>query len=193
MTSLLLLGLLAGLAFAGLTFSLSRSKRFLIIDRRLQRHFFARPGQSRVTHFLSTIFAPKMMVIWDFLLAAALILQGRDLAALWALASLALADGCGLLVKHLVKRQRPFNRGTDQAGWSFPSGHLLGTTTMILVVWTLFGQHWSSTVLAGFLIFALIIALARLDAGAHYPADLIGAALLALTCFAVSDSLWLSL
>lgn len=193
MTPLLILGLLAGLAFVGLTLSLSRSKRFLIIDRRLQRRFFAKPGQTKASRFLSTIFAPKMMVIWDFLLAAFLIGQGRNLAALWALASLALADGCGLLVKHLVKRQRPFNRGGDQAGWSFPSGHLLGTTTMILIVWTLFGQHWSGGVLAGLLILGLIMAFARLEAGAHYPADLLGAVFLALTCFAISDALWLAL
>lgn len=176
-------------AFSGLTYSVANSKHFLVIDRLLQRRLFVRE-EKPFSRFLSLIFAPKLMVVWDCLLAAALTRRGHFLAAMWALGTLAFSDLCGIAVKHLIKRQRPYNHAENKTGWSFPSGHILGATTMIIIVWTLFGSQLSGALLAGLIILGLTIAFARLEAGAHYPADLVGAALLGVACSSISIWGW---
>ncbi|MCI1290170.1 MAG: phosphatase PAP2 family protein [Lactobacillus sp.] len=179
----------AAAAFSGLAYSVANSKHFLVIDRLLQRRLFVRE-EKPFSRALSLIFAPKLMVLWDCLLAVVLILGGQFLAAAWALGTLAFADLCGIAVKHLIKRQRPYNHAETKTGWSFPSGHILGATTMIIIVWTLFGSQLSGALLAGLIILGLTIAFARLDAGAHYPADLVGAALLGFACSSISIWIW---
>ncbi|MCH3904475.1 MAG: phosphatase PAP2 family protein [Lactobacillus sp.] len=182
----------ATIAFTGLTLGIANSKHFLVLDRLLQRRLFVR-DEKPISHFLSVILAPKMLVLWDFILAAGLILHGKILAAGWALATLAFADLCGIAVKHLIKRQRPYNHADNKTGWSFPSGHILGATTMIIIIWILLGSQLPAALLAGLIIVGLTLAFARLEAGAHYPADLLGAALLALACCSISVFCWTNL
>lgn len=94
-------------------------------------------------------------------------------------------------IKHLLGRARPrflgqfgayhftgpsFRSGID----SFPSGH---TTTVFAaaVVFSLFKPSWK----AGFFGVAVAIGLARILAGAHYPSDVLGGAVLGSTVASV--------
>lgn len=191
MFSFLSLSLVANLAFVSLAYGLTHSQHFQVIDRLLQRRFFLHPFLKSISKICFLIFSPRSLVLWDFLLAGILFVKHRYLAGVWALATLAFTDLCGLGVKYYFKRPRPFNHHLAQNGWSFPSGHLLGATTMILLIWSLFGSKIPWPIFSFLLFLGLLIAFARLDAGDHYPADLLGAVFLSIACFALSNAILL--
>ncbi|MCY9667401.1 undecaprenyl-diphosphatase [Paenibacillus alginolyticus] len=96
-----------------------------------------------------------------------------------SLVSACLAFGIGMIVSHLVYRDRPFvthhvHKLIDHAAnASFPSDHSIGAFVIATAIW-LFRKK------AGFiwLLLAAFISLSRIWNGVHYPFDVITGALL---------------
>jgi len=119
---------------------------------------------------------------WGLGLAAVWLLGGPD-AKTWAvrlvLAIVALA-ALVFLVKRLFRRQRPHGewggiyRKTDPH--SFPSGHA-ARMLMLAVLAAALGPAWLAWLL---LVWAPLVALARVAMGVHYLSDIIGGALLGI-------------
>jgi membrane-associated phospholipid phosphatase len=129
---------------------------------------------------------PGMLIV-GFASAATLWLLSHRSEAVWLLATLALTQLNGA-VKLAVDRPRPSPEFVDvrevATGLSFPSGH---TMTTVLLYGFLFyaagqalpNQRLRYPVQALCVIIAVLTGLQRVEAGVHWPSDVLGGALLA--------------
>ncbi len=114
--------------------------------------------------------------------------RGRDLAYRLLLA-LFLGIAVDLLIWNLYPTPRPddprIRIASDIPISSFPSGHLV-------TIVTLWGTLARARVVPGLLvpILALLVALARLGLGEHYPGDVLGGMLVGAILLAISAALW---
>lgn len=184
--------LLSAAILLWLIFNIKNSRRFNLFDHWLHHQLVKRhDGYSwQVIAFIND---PKLMVVWDVLLAGLLLNEERNLTALWVLGTLGFADISGIILKKLIRRQRPLMHSDKEDGYSFPSGHVLGATTMGLIVLQLFAKDLGT----GFVIVVVslwaMVIFSRLSLKAHYPSDVLGATSLAIVCFSISQQLFLAI
>ena len=91
--------------------------------------------------------------------------------------------------KFLIHLPRPFDAFSEvhslipESGYSFPSGH---ATFFMALAMSIFFLHKKAGYV--FMIFALVIGLARIIAGVHFPADILGGFILgALVAYLVKN------
>ena len=184
--------LLSAAVLLWLIFNIKNSRRFNLFDHWLHHQLVKRhDGYSwQVIAFIND---PKLMVVWDVLLAGLLLNEERNLTALWVLGTLGFADISGIILKKLIRRKRTLLHSDKEDGYSFPSGHVLGATTMGLIVLQLFAKDLGTGfVIAVVAIWAMVI-FSRLSLKAHYPSDVLGATSLAIVCFSISQQLFLAI
>lgn len=184
--------LLSAAVLLWLIFNIKNSRRFNLFDHWLHHQLVKRhDGYSwQVIAFIND---PKLMVVWDVLLVGLLLNEERNLTALWVLGTLGFADISGIILKKLIRRKRPLLHSDKEDGYSFPSGHVLGATTMGLIVLQLFAKDLGTGfVIAVVAIWAMVI-FSRLSLKAHYPSDVLGATSLAIVCFSISQQLFLAI
>lgn len=133
---------------------------------------------------------PRLIIIWDVLLAGLLLNDNQYKLALWVLFTLGLTDGAGFIIKHIVKRNRPKSHLSEEEGYSFPSGHVLGATTMCLIIYSLLKNEYQNYLIAFLVIYWISVVISRLNLRAHYPSDVLGAAALSVFCFTISQSIY---
>ncbi len=87
------------------------------------------------------------------------------------------------VVRRLVVRGRPGSllddvhlRGAPARGLGFVSGHVAVITALALIAWPYLGRRWRAVVVTA----AVLVALARMYVGAHFPLDVLGGAGLGL-------------
>ena len=184
--------LLSAAILLWLIFNIKNSRRFNLFDHWLHHQLVKRhDGYSwQVIAFIND---PKLMVVWDVLLAGLLLNEERNLTALWVLGTLGFADISGIILKKLIRRQRPLMHSDKEDCYSFPSGHVLGATTMGLIVLQLFAKDLGTGfVIVVVALWAMVI-FSRLSLKAHYPSDVLGATSLAIVCFSISQQLFLAI
>lgn len=116
------------------------------------------------------------MALFHLLLAVALLIWQRPIAAAYsALAGIA-ALGLTQLAKAVVGRHRPPGAHVLTDTGSYPSGHVSTTTAFLVVMALLIGRHWMK-VLAVLGILAMMIS--RTYLSAHWLSDVLGGACLA--------------
>lgn len=130
---------------------------------------------------------PKLTVVYILLLALILWQNNERLPACWVIATLGSLDLVGIIVKRLVKRKRPRHHLPNDNGYSFPSGHVLGTTTLVLSVTTLW-PAWQFKVI-GFIWLSLVL-LSRLFLRAHYPTDVLSTVIMSWGWVALTRELY---
>jgi membrane-associated phospholipid phosphatase len=124
--------------------------------------------------------------VWSALVvltAAALWWWQWRTAALWLLITDFSAEAASYVVKAIVNRPRPL--GTEVADIiataSFPSGHIVRTTAALgFVVAALAWRRpvWRVPALAATVLFLLLLGVARVASGEHWPSDVLGGYLL---------------
>jgi undecaprenyl-diphosphatase len=107
-------------------------------------------------------------------------------AAAFAALALTVTPLARLIVLGLVARPRPVDQPAPAASWSFPSGHTTASATAALVVvmvcWPLLRARWSRFVLAAVAGgWAVIVGVSRVALVVHWPSDVLGGWLFALT------------
>ncbi|WP_240405296.1 phosphatase PAP2 family protein [Lactobacillus crispatus] len=184
--------LLSAAVLLWLIFNIKNSRRFNLFDHWLH-HQLVKRHDCYSWQVIAFINDPKLMVVWDVLLAGLLLNEERNLTALWVLGTLGFADFSGIILKKLILRKRPLLHSDKEDGYSFPSGHVLGATTMGLIVLQLFAKDLGTGfVIAVVAIWAMVI-FSRLSLKAHYPSDVLGATSLAIVCFSISQQLFLAI
>lgn len=163
--ALQMLAALATLIF--MSWSLKYWPAFYHLDQRLhdqvpnrQNSFFWRG--------VAWIGQPKLTVGYAFVLAGVLWLTADSITAFWVLATLGSLDALGIGVKLYFKRKRPDQHLPGDDGYSFPSGHVLGTTVLVLMIWALWPTPWTGSL---GLVWLMLVAASRLVLRAHYPSD----------------------
>lgn len=126
--------------------------------------------------------APFMLAI-VFIVAASLFLKGhRRQATIVAAASL--AQVANMLLKLSLESPRPTGElvlVSEQAtGFGFPSGHVMGMTVLALVLFyvttTLMTRGIRKRLIQAVLLLTpLLMGVARVETGAHWPSDVLGA------------------
>lgn len=132
---------------------------------------------------ISWLASPGRDVLWMVLLAFLLYGFKYKIQALWALALMAGGVVLDFIFKHLIARARPIGHLAADDGYSYPSGHTLGTfllvaTIVIIIVPEIDNYRLAQTIKWSSIIWLLLVIVARIYLQAHYPTDTIGAVLL---------------
>ena len=157
---------------------IAKSPTFEVYDAQLHQKL-VRKNQNSFWRFVAWINQPILMVGWCFLLAFVQLVTNGWGKFCWVLAGLGFANVIGIIIKNTLRRERPRGHLAHDDDFSFPSGHVLGTTVMALMLWQLYGSTlWLALTLV---IWWSLVALCRLTLRAHYPSDVLGATLLAIS------------
>ena len=163
--ALQMLAALATLIF--MSWSLKYWPAFYHLDQRLHDQVPNRQNSS-FWRGVAWIGQPKLTVGYAFVLAGVLWLTADSITAFWVLATLGSLDALGIGVKLYFKRKRPDQHLPGDDGYSFPSGHGLGTTVLVLMIWALWPTPWTGSL---GLVWLMLVAASRLVLRAHYPSD----------------------
>ncbi|MBW7987878.1 phosphatase PAP2 family protein [Lactobacillus helveticus] len=174
-----------------LIFNIKTSRRFNLFDHWLH-HQLVKKHDGYKWQVIAFINDPKLMAVWDVLLAGLLLNEERNLTAIWVLGTLGFADASGIVMKKLIRRRRPIMHSDMENGYSFPSGHVLGATTMGLILLQLFAKEFGLIFIIGIVALWVMVIISRLSLKAHYPSDIVGATSLAIVCFSISQQLFLA-
>jgi membrane-associated phospholipid phosphatase len=175
-----------------LIFNIRNSRRFNLFDHWLH-HKLVRRHDGFSWQIIAFINDPKLLVVWDIFLASFLINEEKNLTAFWVLFTLGFTDLIGLILKKWMHRKRPIKHSNLEDGYSFPSGHVLGTTIMVLIIWKIFASEFGNGLLITLTVIWVMVVISRLSLKAHYPSDVIGATSLAVFCFTLSQQIFLLL
>jgi undecaprenyl-diphosphatase len=119
------------------------------------------------------------------------VLRSRDWGRLLtAGATLGLAFGLGLVASQVYAEPRPFTSHHDihrlishAAGQSFPSDHATAAFALGFAMLVFVSRTWGQVLLA----LAVVIGLARIYTGVHYPGDILGSLIIVLLAVGVVE------
>lgn len=140
---------------------------------------------------------PVLDIVWVLIIAVVMWLRRYKIPAVWVVCTILGGDVLGTLIKHFVKRVRPAQHLAADDGYSFPSGHVLGfflvAGILFLIVIPIIQKAAVRTICQLLLIFAVFfLAVSRVYLYAHWPADTIGAMLLAYAWLQVAEWLYVA-
>ena len=143
----------------------------------LDLHGHASAALDRVMLAFTFLGSVKVLAVVDVLVLAALLRRGAHSRALfWALAVSGSA-ALNLVVKHLTARTRPdlWLSIAPETSFSFPSGHAMGSMTLIAALAVLaWPTRWRWLALTLGVAFVLLVGLSRVYLGVHFPSDVLG-------------------
>ena len=90
------------------------------------------------------------------------------------------ANGYNWIIKHAVQRHRPLAHHLVYAdGYSFPSGHSVGSAALfgVLIILTILlvrSKFWKTLLIIIWALFPLMIGYTRIFVHVHYPSDVFG-------------------
>ena len=122
--------------------------------------------------------------------------QSRKQTSLWLGFVLIGGNIISFLIKLTVRRQRPLDKIIPASGFSFPSGHVFGTTLVVLALIMFFlpylkNQTTKNILKTILIIWLIIVAVSRVYLRGHFPTDVIGSILLAGAWWECSELLYL--
>ncbi|MBF2174306.1 phosphatase PAP2 family protein [Staphylococcus epidermidis] len=131
------------------------------------------------------------MVALSLLLVAYLMLKRFKIETLFFVIVMSLSSTLNPLLKNIFDRERPtLLRLIDISGFSFPSGHAMGSTSFFGSAIYVINRHDSSIskgVLIGLCaLFILLISTSRVYLGVHYPTDIIAGIIGGAFCIVLS-------
>ncbi len=144
----------------------------------------------------SFLASPKIDVVWMLIIAIILWIKHQRPLSLNIFVLLLSGDGLGWVIKHVIRRARPVQHLTIDNGYSFPSGHVLGMS--LIVLWLMMillpkimknhtARIWLNVLLSVWLV---IVMISRVYVYAHYPTDVIGSFVVALMWLGILEWIW---
>lgn len=137
------------------------------------------PGE-KSWQLIALISEPWLLVLYTLILAASFLIKGNYWTAFSVLLTVGLTDALGIIIKHLTGRQRPHTNSSKRTGYSFPSGHVLGISSLGLIICHLYLQSWVPILTV--LVWILVV-VSRLKLNVHYFSDIMGSVLLAVASY----------
>lgn len=176
----------------------TNSSLVLGFDHSIQSFFqtIISPGTTKLFSAITFLGSPIMDVLYLLIIMGYLFWKGRKESSLWLGFVLVSGNIISYLVKITVRRQRPLNKIIPASGYSFPSGHVFGTTLVVLAIIILLLPHLQnasakSIIKVLLILWVIIVAISRVYLRGHFPSDVIGSALLAGTWWECSELLYI--
>lgn len=140
--------------------------------------------------------SPVVVLTFSALLIIYFIVQKERVTALWIAFTILAGDMIAFGFKQLARRPRPSEIIGGASGFSFPSGHVFGSTILILFLVVIIcpriaeaqNRFWFQVLLW---IWLFLIVISRIYLRSHYPSDVIGSLLLATSWWGFSEFLYL--
>lgn len=127
------------------------------------------------------------IVIETIILFIALLIFKQYAYACFTAATMAVANGYNWILKHAIARTRPtVHHLVAASGYSFPSGHSVGSAALfgVLIVLTILlikSRPWKTILIIIWVLFPLLIGYTRIFTHVHYPSDVVGGFLEGIT------------
>lgn len=175
--------------------SLDRSINHWVVDQRST-------GMNSFANLLTDVFSPGAIVAITLVVTALFCWRDRALKrGVTVLGAVALASALCEVLKLSVDRPRPpaWTQLSPEATLSYPSGHVSGTTALLLIVALTLtagaaNNRWRWMALGAASLIAVIVAASRVYAGAHWPSDVVAGLLVGsigvLVAPVVVDAVW---
>lgn len=133
------------------------------------------------------------MIALSLLVVAYLMLKKLKIEALFFALSMILSGTLNPLLKNIFDRERPtLLRLIDITGFSFPSGHAMGSTAFFGSLAYIIGKSNKDykPYLIGICVFSiLMISTSRVYLGVHYPTDIIAGMIGGVICILLSQTI----
>lgn len=186
------------LAFFLLLLAVSLQASWLFdIDKMIQSLTSISQGSAAALFFqvITFVGSPTVVLIISVVMAAYFVWVKQRITALWIVFTILGGDFVAFLFKQLVRRPRPNHIIGSSSGFSFPSGHVFGTTILVLFVLTICvprisemsGRFWTRILMWVWLI---LIVISRVYLRSHYPSDALGSLFLAASWWEFSVLLY---
>lgn len=147
---------------------------------------FIEPKITEIMTFITSLGSPAFDIMVSVIIFAVFVFKRRYVEAIYLAINMALIAGVGNQVLKLIfHRERPdFLRLTFESGYSYPSGHAMGSLllygTIFILVCTMTKSkalHWLTGLVCAVLVIG--VGISRIYLGVHYPSDIIGGWLMA--------------
>ncbi|TWW13320.1 phosphatase [Dellaglioa algida] len=193
-------GIIGLLLFIGLAISVSIQSNWLIaIDFKLQTLIssLVNPGLTKFFSLISITGSPV------FVIGAATCLMlfftyRRDIysASFLGLALIG-GDALAFIAKEVIQRPRPTQRLVAESGFSFPSGHAIGSTILVIMIFIIIipkikSQSLKLITQSLAIIWLIIIIFSRVYLRAHFPSDIVGALILGVSWVSLLQFVYLN-
>lgn len=118
-------------------------------------------------------------VVMSIVIAIILLFKRYYVLSLWLLATVASGGILGIIFKDIIHRHRPYDHLLADTGFSFPSGHSLSSTLIVIIIFAVFlpkVKHRAIQVLIAGLLSVLWVSIlfSRMYFHAHFLTDVIG-------------------
>jgi undecaprenyl-diphosphatase len=115
--------------------------------------------------------------------------------AIWIIFTQIIGSGIAEIVKNIVQRPRPTLQVIKDTGFSYPSGHTFCTAILIMVILFIMvpminDQEVQALVSILSVLWFVVIAISRIYLRDHFPTDVIGSTLLAISWWEVSRGIY---
>jgi undecaprenyl-diphosphatase len=177
-------------SFVLLLFALLKGTGLDVVDHQISQFFYRlrNPDLNLFVLDFSALGAPAVTGTLSFLTIILLVLSRAKIAALYLGVVMGGVSVWSPLLKAFAHRDRPElgSRLLEVTGYSFPSGHALGSTCLYLGLFFIstgyFTRALARRITLGLTLTLLIaIAATRIFLGAHYASDVLGGMLLGTT------------
>lgn len=153
------------------------------------------PGKTTFFKMVTTIGSPMCDFAIGIIIALVLIARHDFQHGIFMGITLIISNGVAVIIKHIIKRPRPTMRLAPAHGYSFPSGHVFGTTLLMimiiaLVIKKLHNNSIQVVAICLATLWTLLVLLSRIYLRAHYLSDTLGAILLAAGCWELAKWLY---
>jgi membrane-associated phospholipid phosphatase len=149
-------------------------------------------GVTSVMNLITDIFSPAGTLALGLVIAALLAWRRSPAAAVFVLGSTAAASAVTLVLKSLFARQRPpvIDHLANETDYGFPSGHVTGTTALLVSATIALTVGWSARrILLALIVPAAVVgtvAASRLYLGVHWFSDTAAGAAVGLAGIALA-------
>lgn len=125
-------------------------------------------------------------IVMTVAVAIILFIRRYYLMGIWLLATVGLGGILGIVFKDVIHRARPYAHLLVDTGFSFPSGHSLSSTLIVIILFTVFIPNINNRVVKtviAILISVLWVSIlfSRMYFHAHFMTDVIGGVSLGIT------------
>lgn len=132
------------------------------------------------------------MITLSLIMVALLLLYRYKVEALFLALTMILSGVSNPILKNIFDRERPtLLRLIDISGFSFPSGHAMGSTaffgSLIYIAHRILKGKSKTVVMTLCVVFIILISSSRVYLGVHYPTDIIAGIIGGLFCIVLTQ------